>query len=165
MCVLCTHAHVYRSQGVISVSSSIVLHIIFWGRVSQWTWCLLTGLAAGQQVPRSLVSLRPQLWCYRQELLCLAFYMSAGDLNSGPHTCWAGCYKLRDLSALILNFFYVIKKVPDSSTIICHFTTCIQVNYSKWNCWLQRPHWFPFLDHCWEKLTLVYCGQQGGREA
>lgn len=55
---------------------SLVLSL-YWNRVYHWTRIL----SNGSQEP--LVSASQQ-WDYRWEP-CLAFYMDAGDLNSGPH--------------------------------------------------------------------------------
>lgn len=98
---ICVLAHVYagacafvyaKACGWCWLSSLIILHLIYWIRVSYWTWsfaCLfwLGWLASSFWILCSL-SLPPECCEYRQDYSAhLVFMWVLVDLNSDPPAC------------------------------------------------------------------------------
>ena len=78
------------------MSSLIAFHFFEVGLYWSWIFANSARLAGRytQGIPSSQP--HPQHWKCRQETLCLAFYVCAGDLNLGPYVCQA--YWLSHLS-------------------------------------------------------------------
>jgi hypothetical protein len=84
VCVVCT-SMIYKhteARGGHQVSFSIACHLIFWERVSHWTW----GHRFGGHQPVPAHSL--QYWDDRCMDTTPSFYMGSGDTNSWAYT-WA----------------------------------------------------------------------------
>ena len=80
---MCAHLCV-KPTGWCQLSSSVALHLIFWGRVSCWslgsnTWVILVASS-----PQVILLLRPDSG---RLLHPSSFYVDAGDPHSGSHAC------------------------------------------------------------------------------
>lgn len=103
MCVLyvCVHVDVCRCPHTCGgqESSSTALYLVFWNRGTHWTWSSLIWQG-------SLANKRLELPCFTPSVSTIrvidtchtpSFYMSAGDLNSGPHASVAVFFWLSHL--------------------------------------------------------------------
>lgn len=72
------------------------------GRLTEWSSLILLGWVEGKP-QRLCLTTPPQHWDFKYAHLCLAFYVRAGDLNSGPHATYQVLYPLRYRPTFDLN--------------------------------------------------------------
>lgn len=94
VCAYVLYAHVSVWRPEVSLSFSVILHLIFWGRVSHQAWNSLIEL--NQLALCIFLTLPPKWW------VCAIMYMNAGSFSSARCGCTTLYHHLFPYSRLCL---------------------------------------------------------------